>query len=271
MRQLKNNARVGLFAKLGRGKYNPTLAAKLAPAEPRIERALYGRWVDALFTLWQHKVADRLDLNRQDQRQDAAPRVLLDIDWDTLVDESGFKDVLDKIARSMNDRGTVYFEKILRTNPPPVGSVAQRIAAFKKANIELIKNAGHDMIANINETLQVGNARGTRHEELAKQIQANTKIGAKRAKLIARDQTLKYNASVHQAQAEASGITEYTWSTSKDSDVRPMHKALEGKRFKYSDPPVTNEDGDCNSPGEDYNCRCTAIPVITLFEGIDED
>jgi SPP1 gp7 family putative phage head morphogenesis protein len=269
VRQLKDNKRVGLFAKLGR-KFDPKLARELAPAEPRIERALYIRWVNAVFTLWQHKVADRLDLSRQDgQRTDATPRILLDIDWDTLVDESGLKDVLDKIARSMNGRTSSYFEKILRTNPPPIGDIAQRIAAFRKANIELVKNAGHDMVADLNETLADANAKGERHEVIAKRIQERTGVGASRAKLIARDQTLKYNASVQQAQAEAAGVNEYTWSTSHDGAVRPMHKALEGKRFSYDDPPVTNEDGDRNAPGEDYNCRCVAVPYISLFEGID--
>ncbi len=268
MTEIKNNKRVGLLAKLGR-KFDPKLAERVRPAEPRIERALYLRWVNALYTLWAHKVSDRLELHRSDSRTDAAPRVLLNIDWDSLVDESGLKDVLNKIAKSLDGRNKAYFEKILRTNPPAVGEVAQQIAEFRKANIELIKNAGHQMISDINDTLADANSRGLRHEEIAKTIQDRIGVSKSRAKLIARDQTLKYNASVQEAQASAAGITEYTWSTSKDAAVRPMHKALEGKRFRYDDPPVTNEDGDHNNPGEDYNCRCVAIPFISLFEGLE--
>jgi SPP1 gp7 family putative phage head morphogenesis protein len=126
------------------------------------------------------------------------------------------------------------------------------------------------MVSQLNSVLSDANARGLRHEEIAKTIQATTGASKKRSKLIARDQTLKYNASVQKAQAQAAGISKYTWSTSKDAAVRPMHKALEGKQFSYDDPPVTNEDGDRNNPGEDYNCRCNAIPVIDLFADLDE-
>jgi SPP1 gp7 family putative phage head morphogenesis protein len=278
--EFKKNARVGLLAKLGRGKYNPQLAAQVAPAEPRIERALYLRWVNAVYTLWAHKVADRLDLNRLDARADArkptapgAPRparALLNIEWDQLVDQSGLSDVLDRAAKSLQDRNRAYFEKVLRTNPPEVGSRAQSIAAFRKQNIELVKNAGHDMIADLNNVLSVENSKGTRHEEIARIVQDRIGVSKSRAKNIARDQTLKYNASVQQTQAQAAGLNEYTWSTSRDGAVRPMHKALEGKRFNYNDPPVTNEEGDRNNPGEDYNCRCVPIPYIGLFADLDE-
>jgi SPP1 gp7 family putative phage head morphogenesis protein len=349
--EFKKNARVGLLAKLGRGKYNPQLAAQVAPAEPRIERALYLRWVNAVYTLWAHKVADKLNLNRHDaaDRPDkwrlvfvkpdgsssgpgygqvgglfaseavaearratyealrnskpesetlpgryvvervpgtpaAQPKIpkaftqgrnpgnaLLDIEWDQLVDQSGLSDVLDRAAKSLQDRNRAYFEKVLRTNPPEVGSRAQSIAAFRKQNIELVKNAGHDMIADLNNVLSVENSKGTRHEEIARIVQDRIGVSKSRAKNIARDQTLKYNASVQQTQAQAAGLNEYTWSTSRDGAVRHMHKALEGKRFNYNDPPVTNEEGDRNNPGEDFNCRCSAIPFIKLFEGIDDE
>jgi hypothetical protein len=44
--------------------------------------------------------------------------------------------------------------------------------------------------------------------------------------------------------------------------VRERHAELDGERFRWDDPPVTNEDGDENHPGEDYQCRCTAYPVL---------
>jgi hypothetical protein len=47
-----------------------------------------------------------------------------------------------------------------------------------------------------------------------------------------------------------------------------MHKALDGKRFKFSEPPVVNKKGERRNPGGDIQCRCVAIPVIPLFEGL---
>lgn len=66
-----------------------------------------------------------------------------------------------------------------------------------------------------------------------------------------------------QALAEAAGTDRYVWVTSMDERVRETHAILEGGVFSYSDPPVTNDNGDVNNPGEDYNCRCVDRPVFS--------
>ena len=76
----------------------------------------------------------------------------------------------------------------------------------------------------------------TRVEEVAKSIRDMGDVTRSRAELIARDQVLKLNAEVTQRRHEAAGITEFVWSTSRDERVRPDHKALEGKRYRYDDP-----------------------------------
>ena len=40
---------------------------------------------------------------------------------------------------------------------------------------------------------------------------------------------------------------------------RGTHKGKEGKRFKWNRPPR-----DTGHPGEDYQCRCTAEPIIMV-------
>lgn len=267
--QFKNTPRVGLFAKLGRGKYDPALAAKLRPAEPRAERAIYLKWVTAITNVWKHVVLARFDLAATpDRRFDAD---LFSADWDALIDSGGFDGMLDRIATSIADRNQTYFQKVVKNPVPRTGARGQMIEDFRKRNVALIKNVGAEQVVDLNTTLAKANAQGLRHEEIAAQIQDRLKVGTSRAKLIARDQTLKYNASVHQAQAEASGITRYRWSTSHDAEVRSTHKVLDGHVFIYADPPVTNDAGDRNNPGEDYQCRCAAIPIIDLFADIDAE
>jgi len=263
----KQNKRVGLLAKIGRGQYSPALVAQARPAEPRLERAQYLKWVRSVFVLWRHFVTDRLDLHK---RQDA-PGDLLSVDWDQLIDSSGLEGLLDRIAKSIAARNQNYFAGIVKAQPPRVGSQADMIRQFRERNIGLIKSAGHEQIDQINEVLARGNAAGLRHEEISAQIQERIGVSESRANLIARDQTLKYNSSIHTAQAAAAGIEEFTWSTSHDGAVRPYHKDLDGKVFRYDDPPVTNDAGDTNLPGEDYQCRCVPIPKISLFEGIDDE
>lgn len=66
----------------------------------------------------------------------------------------------------------------------------------------------------------------------------------------------------------AAGITEYIWRTSGDDSVQPAHKALEGRRFRYAEPPpvIDPATGERAHPGEAAGCRCTAEPVIEGFD-----
>lgn len=268
MAQLRNNARVSLLARLGRAPKNKALQAKVRPAEPRQGRALYLKWVRAFFVLWGHRVSERLDLRHDGRRADAGP--LTRLDWESLVDQSGLPAVLDRVSSRVGAQVTSYYGNIFRQPPPKIPREAAIVEDFRTQNVALIKGMGEDQVTRLNATLTDSNALGLRHEEIAAKIQEDLGIGERKAALIARDQTLKYNASVHEAQATASGIEEYDWSTSHDGVVRPTHKELDGKRFRYDDPPITNDEGDRNNPGEDYNCRCAAIPVIKLFEGIQD-
>lgn len=267
MNTLRNNKRVSLLARLGRAPKNKALQAKVRPAEPRQARAIYLKWVRAFFVLWSHVVTEKLDL-RHDRRQDAGP--LTRLDWDTLLDQSGASAMLNRVSSRVGAQVTSYYGNIFRQAPPKIPREAAIVEDFRKTNLDLISGMGEKHVSDLNGILTEATAKGVRHEETAALIQEQLGIGEKKAAGIARDQTLKYNASVHTAQATASGITRYDWSTSHDGVVRPMHKDLDGRRFSYADPPVTNEAGDRNNPGEDYNCRCAAIPVIDLFEGIDD-
>src|SRR5690606_27552239 len=78
--------------------------------------------------------------------------------------------------------------------------------------------------------------------------------------------TTLFRSKIVEFRQTAAGIEEYIWTTSGDERVREMHAKLDGKRFKWSDPPVTNAQGDRNNPGEDYQCRCTAYAVLPELE-----
>ena len=53
------------------------------------------------------------------------------------------------------------------------------------------------------------------------------------------------------------GITDqYVWRTRRDERVRSSHRMNDGRVFLWSDPPATEH------PGEDYNCRCEAVPFV---------
>ncbi len=167
-------------------------------------------------------------------------------------------------------------------------TIAHEINDFRKENTDLITSIPEDMIDDVSATLEKAWDAGKRVESLSADIQEAFGSSKKRADLIARDQTLKLNSQISKTRAQASGITRYVWSTSNDERVRgnpsglypnpsktgktrPDHYHLDGKTFSYSDPPVVDEStGRRANPGEDYQCRCTAAPVLDFLDETDD-
>jgi len=142
---------------------------------------------------------------------------------------------------------------------------------FRRENLDLIVSMAKDKVARVKAILD--DAPNARVETIRDRILEEGEVTKRQAALIARDQVLSLNAQVAQARHEAAGITQYVWRTSGDGDVRPDHKALNGKVFSYDEPPVVNASevrrGRAERrehPGQDYQCRCTAEPVIPGFD-----
>jgi SPP1 gp7 family putative phage head morphogenesis protein len=83
-----------------------------------------------------------------------------------------------------------------------------------------------------------------------------------RATLIARTETARSASVITQARAEAIGSTQYTWLTAGDWKVRPSHQRLNGHVFEWADPPLSDPPDHHSHPGQIFNCRCVAIPII---------
>lgn len=83
-----------------------------------------------------------------------------------------------------------------------------------------------------------------------------------RAKLIARDQAAKMNASFNETRQKSIGVRRYRWSASIDERTREAHAEADGQIFSWDDPQVVGVTGDLVHPGEDIQCRCVAIPIF---------
>lgn len=171
----------------------------------------------------------------------------------------------DGMAREVN-RDNVEGLALLGIQPAYVPGLAGTIAHAREDNVRLIQKAAGDYADQVQAVLTDPANLGLRHEELRDLLVERGNVSVSRASFIARDQTLRLNAAITKSRQQAAGVLRYTWSTSQDERVRPMHAELEGLAFDYDDPPVTNEEGDTNNPGEDYQCRCVAIPVIPELE-----
>ncbi len=101
-----------------------------------------------------------------------------------------------------------------------------------------------------------------RFDRLDSTVKKNMENLRYKAAILIENQVNKFSMDVVQEKAAQLGSDSYKWMTCRDDKVRPMHKALDGKNFLWSDPPIVNEQGDHLNPGQDINCRCWAVPII---------
>ena len=94
---------------------------------------------------------------------------------------------------------------------------------------------------------------------IAKAVEEKLEVTRRRARFIARDQVSKLNGKLTELRQKEAGVEEYIWRSVADGADRATHLANNGKRFRWDDPPATGH------PGEDYQCRCTAEPVLDEF------
>ncbi|RTL04666.1 hypothetical protein EKK58_10170 [Candidatus Dependentiae bacterium] len=110
-------------------------------------------------------------------------------------------------------------------------------------------------------------SEGVRAESLLDVIKSERNVTYNKAKFLARQETSLMVSKYREIRYKDIGVNKYIWSTSHDSRVRHDHKELDGKVFSFDNPPVTDDrTGARNNPGEDFNCRCVAIPIVTENE-----
>ena len=109
-----------------------------------------------------------------------------------------------------------------------------------------------------------GNAsEGYRFDKLIPKIQGRYDVSQTKAAFLARQETSLFVSKHRQERFADVGITSYIWQTAGDSRVREDHKHLDGKEFEYARPPIIDHaTGMRGNPGEGYNCRCVANPIL---------
>lgn len=142
-----------------------------------------------------------------------------------------------------------YFKNVIDENVGLIRSISTaKIPAFKNYLVNAITNDSHNTDF---------------WEGIQKYVDNATFSVKSHAKLIARDQVSKLNGKLNQYRQQQLGGTRYTWRTSEDERVREDHKKLDGKVFKWTNPPVVDRrTGRRGHPGYDFQCRCTAEMVL---------
>lgn len=131
-----------------------------------------------------------------------------------------------------------------------------QLKSFQANNVSLITKLSDEQANKMEEILFRNLSSGNGVEAIKKEIEKMFNATEFRARLIARDQTNKFNGNLTELRQKDVGIDKYLWSTSLDERVRPTHKANEGKIFSWDNPPTTGH------PGSAIQCRCIAQPII---------
>lgn len=138
-----------------------------------------------------------------------------------------------------------------------------------KDNVDLIQTIPHDTLGRMQEVVLKSYLDGKSVTEIAKDIQKEYRTTKSHARLLARDQVGKLNAQITKHQQESAGVKKYIWRTAGDGRVRDSHRELNNTTHSWDDPPVVDrKTGRRAHPGEDYQCRCVALPVFD-FEELD--
>lgn len=136
----------------------------------------------------------------------------------------------------------------------------EAIRAWSFENSLLIKTIPEQLLSQVATVTANGMRQGLSIRDLQKEITQRFNVADSRAEVIARTEVGKLNSQLTKTRMEAAGVTKYRWQASMDERTRPEHAARNGRIYEWSKPPSGGH------PGEDFQCRCVAIPVFDDFE-----
>lgn len=138
--------------------------------------------------------------------------------------------------------------------------IATTLDGFIHENVRLIRSVSEQTLERTEAAIVRGLNAGHTHGEIAKEIRRTTGLGLKRAKLIARDQVGKHYTQVQRVRQTELGIERFTWVSSGDRRVRPVHVSADGESYTWAKGHPSE-----GLPGEPVLCRCTASPDMSGF------
>jgi SPP1 gp7 family putative phage head morphogenesis protein len=198
-----------------------------------------------------------------------------------LLNQDKLSDLARSIAGDINEKNASDISSILGIDLTRDGVLREYAEGFIRENVTLIESVAFDELGTMESLVRDAQSTGLRAERLRDQILESFDVSKSRATLIAVDQTLKANADMTQLRQQRAGVTRYIWSCSADERVRGRpggkwansesdHWSLDGQRFSWTTPPVTNPvTGARNHPGKDFRCRCVALPDTSdLLSGL---
>lgn len=179
-----------------------------------------------------------------------------------------FKVAVDRI---LTDAGRQFISSVASNGsvavvPDFTDATRAQLTEALTTNTELgIRGWAAERIPQLRRRVEENVFKGMRTDKLARIIEAEFGVGKRKAEFLADQETGLLMAKYRQGRYQDVGVQEYIWQTSNDIRVRPDHAALNGRRFNFNAPPITDKaTGRRNNPGEDYRCRCVPKPILNF-------
>lgn len=222
---------------------------------------------------------------RQDDIRDLIDRVKREImlaaaELEQRLEKYGLYDLIAKIGKTVQASSLREWKKCVKNtlgidlmDDYYKGDFYEQIMRrWIDENVLKIQSIPKNTLLEMQQIILNGFSNGETIRDITKKIQNEYNVTRSKARSLARDQIGTLNSQITKLQQQDAGCNRYRWSTSGDSRVRDSHKALDGKIFSWDDPPEMwymtkkgiKKTGRRCHPGEDYACRCCAIPVFDI-------
>lgn len=164
--------------------------------------------------------------------------------------------------------------KQLMVAPDLPASRRKVLASEWTNNMKLyVKEWTEKAIKDLRKDVQSHTFSGARYETMVKTIQKSYGESHNKAKFLARQETNLLLAKYKEDRYKDIGIKKYKWvcvRNAKDKspdqhtpgNVRYYHGLNDQKIFSWDTGAIVNEKGERKNPGQDYNCRCYARPIV---------
>lgn len=174
-----------------------------------------------------------------------------------------FEKQLEPVFKNLNMQFIKTTAGSITVTPEMTKGIQEALIEKYNTNMDLyIKQWQEDAIVRLRNKVEKNVFEGFRADTLESIIVNEYQVSRKKAKFLAMQETSLLTSKFREERYKEAGVGRYKWSTSGDRRVRDLHKHLNRKVFSWDNPPITNDRGDRNNPGEDYGCRCVPIGIV---------
>lgn len=186
----------------------------------------------------------------------------LQANWETAVQTMTFHDEVMTVLDDAGNEIQKVFKRVNVITPELSEEDKQEISRTYTNNMNYyIKSFGDERIPLMRQKVQELVLNGDRFSEVEKMLNREFNVWGNKAKFLAQNETNIMLAELKKVEYQKQGFDMFIWRTITDGRERELHRHLNGRVFRYDDPPIIDlRTGQRGLPGQTYNCRCEAIP-----------